>query len=36
MYDYFGAYADLQRAVGADDIDAALKQYEMEMSKGKK
>ena len=35
MYDYFGAFADLQRAVGADDIDEALKLYEMEI-KGKK
>ena len=30
MYDYLAAYADLQRAVGADDIDNAIKQYEME------
>jgi outer membrane protein len=36
MYDYFGAYADLQRAVGADDIDTALKQYELDVNKGKK
>lgn len=30
MYDYYGAFADLQRAVGADNIDEALRQYEME------
>ena len=34
MYDYFGAFADLQRAVGADQIEDALKRYEME-TKGK-
>ena len=34
MYDYFGAYADLQRAVGADDIDEALRKFDME--KGRK
>ena len=34
MYDYFGAYADLQRAVGADDIDDALRKFDME--KGRK
>jgi outer membrane protein TolC len=35
MYDYLGAYADLQRAVGSDDIDHAIEQYELRM-KGKK
>ncbi len=35
MYDYFGAFADLQRAVGADQIEEALKRYEME-TKGNK
>ena len=35
MYDYYGAYADLQRAVGADNIDEAIRQLETEM-KGKK
>jgi outer membrane protein TolC len=35
MYDYYGAYSDLQRAVGADDIEAALRKYEMEMGRSK-
>ncbi len=35
MYDYYGAYADLQRAVGADNIEEAMRQLETEM-KGKK
>ena len=34
-YDYLSAFADLQRAVGADDIDQELKQFETEM-RGKK
>ncbi len=29
-YDYLSAFADLQRAVGADDIEATLKQFEEE------
>ncbi len=35
MYDYFQAYTDLQRAVGADNIEEAIKQYETNM-RGKK
>ena len=31
MFDYLGAFADLQRAVGADNIDEALNQSKKEM-----
>jgi outer membrane protein len=31
MYDYFQAFTDLQRAVGADNIEDAIKQYETNM-----
>ena len=35
-FDYYAAHADLQHAIGADDIDAALRAYEASKAKGDK
>jgi len=35
-FDYYAAHADLQHAIGADDIEAALRAYEASKAKGDK
>ena len=35
-FDFYAAHADLQHAIGADDIDAALRAYEANLAKGVK
>lgn len=35
-FDFYAAHADLQHAIGADDIDAALRAYEASLTKGAK
>lgn len=36
QFDFYAAHADLQHAIGADDIDAALRAYEANLAKGVK
>lgn len=36
QFDFYAAHADLQHAIGADDIDAALRAYEASLVKGEK
>jgi outer membrane protein TolC len=34
-FDFYAAHADLQHAIGADDIDAALRAYEAKLAQEK-